>query len=49
MQPIEQETEPAGDLDNPNPVLMPARVLIAVRTDRGRLLQLRWVSCSRWC
>ena len=44
MQPIEQETEPAEDLDNPNPVLMPARVLNAVRTDRGRLLQLRWVS-----
>ena len=31
-------------LERPSPALTPTRVLSAVRTDRGRLLQLRWVS-----
>lgn len=41
---IEQEAEPNEAPDNPSQTLAPARALNAVRTDRGRLLQLRWVS-----
>ncbi len=33
-----------GSSASPPPVLTPGRLLNAVRTDRGRLLQLRWVS-----
>ena len=33
-----------GSSANPPAVLTPGRILNAVRTDRGRLLQLRWVS-----
>ncbi len=33
-----------GNAASPPPVLTPGRLLNAVRTDRGRLLQLRWVS-----
>ena len=33
-------------LERALPALTPARVLSAVRTDRGRLLQLRWVSLA---
>lgn len=41
---IEEEAEPNEVLDNSPQAIAPARALNAVRTDRGRLLQLRWVS-----